>query len=80
MKLSQDAILQAAATIAAAKIQVSGTFAAANGLEAVAFAEERGIKAAKIMEESIAEVLSAIDSIEKTKTSVTRTWHEQGNQ
>ncbi len=76
MKVSQDAVLQAAATIAAAKIQVGGAIAVASS---PATASKLNIKAEKVLEESIVEVLAAIDSTEKnTSKSNLKTWRELG--
>lgn len=79
MKVSQDAILQAAATITAAKIQVGGALAVASGAQTVKAAASAGIDAKQILEKSIAEVLAAIDHIEKNKSlSSLKTWEALG--
>jgi hypothetical protein len=79
MKVSQDSVLQAAAVITAAKIQVGGTLAAAGGEKLAQAAAKGGIKATKVLEESIKEVLDAIDHIEKEKShTALKTWAKLG--
>lgn len=79
MKVSQDAILQAAATITAAKIQVGGALAAAGGEKVIKAMGQSNINSAKVLEESVAEVLAALDHIEKNKTATSlKTWAELG--
>lgn len=74
MKVSQDAILQAAATITAAKIQVGGALAVVGGAQ-IARAASAEIDAKQILEKSIAEVLAAIDYTEKNKSlTYLKTW------
>lgn len=79
MKVSQDAILQAAATITAAKIQVGGALAAASREKGIKAMSQGSVNSTKVLEESIAEVLAALDHIEKSKTATSlKTWAELG--
>ncbi|MBD9407144.1 hypothetical protein IB236_17500 [Acidovorax sp. ACV02] len=67
MPLSKDAILTAAATIAAAKIQVGGVLAAAAGEKTAQAAAKAGVDGAAVLRESINEVLKTVKYVEEHK-------------
>jgi hypothetical protein len=77
--INQEAILQAAATIAAAKIQVGGALAVAAGEKAVKALAKVKVDSTEVLVESIKEVLAAVTKIERNKSDANcKIWAELG--
>lgn len=67
MPITKEAVLQAAATIASAKIQAGAVLSAAQGVPAAITAAKAGVDSTTVLLASINEVLKAVEQAEGTR-------------